>query len=107
MDKKTEQMLKQLGFDLNELEDAASKVQSTSRWEMTHKDVLDTDIIILGYHEIETSFGAAYLVRAIVEGEETRVLFGSGVLMKQLDEIWDGKPLKAKVGKVGRYYSFI
>jgi len=107
MDKEMLEKLESLGWSIDSLESVGTKVRETNRWDCTHKDLLDKTIVILGYHPIETGYGGAFLAHCIVDNEERNVLLGGAVLQKQLEEVWNGKPMLAKIRKVGRYYSFV
>lgn len=94
-------------LDLDELEEVIDHVTDKRPWDMRHSDLVDKDFIVLGYKPQTTTFGDALLVDAIVDGNRVAVLLGGSVLIPQLKEAFSGKPMRAKIRKVGRYYSFV
>ena len=75
-------------------------------WTLTHKDLLGQEVVISSYREIVTQYGEALIAETLVNGEIHSVLIGAQVLIKQLRDVKDLLPIRAKVVKPGRYYEF-
>lgn len=75
-------------------------------WDMTHKDILNVPTVIYSYTEIDTRFGKGMLCQCVVDGEVKKILMGSIVLMRQLDQIKAKMPVRVTIIRQGRYYKF-
>lgn len=82
-------------------------IVDSKKWQCTHKDVLDETIVVISFTPITTSYGDAKLADIVLNGERKTCLMGGTVLVKQLDEVEEKLPLKAKIVKEGRYYQFV
>lgn len=78
------------------------------RWEYTHTDLVDKEVVVLSAESITTDFGDAYLCKVLVNGTEAVVLFGGVVLVKQIAANIRDIPFKALLVKRPnvRYYEF-
>jgi len=106
LDEKTLEALREMGYVQERFTSVGARVQETSRWSCTHKDLLNKQFVILDIRDITTGYGDAILAHSIVDGQEQQVLIGSSVLCKQLREVWTGEPMIAHIVKAGRYYTF-
>jgi hypothetical protein len=80
---------------------------SSTPWELTHRNVAGKLLVIKKATSIDTSFGKAFLADCEVDGQTKKVLLGGKVLVKQLEQILFELPIQATVKKIGRYYSFV
>ena len=81
-------------------------VTSGKRWDLTQKELADKVIVLHRYTDINTQYGAAYLVDIDTEGEQRTLLVGGEVLMSQLVELAEHLPCVAVIRKPGRSYVF-
>ena len=93
-------------LDLDGLSSITDHLDSSRRWEFTHRDVLDTPLVILTAKSIQTQFGEAYISDVLIDEEYHTVLFGGSVLVKQVEEAKEHLPVWAMVIKPGKYYQF-
>ncbi len=81
--------------------------QGKAPWGMKHSDLINLNVIVISFTDIETNYGQAYLAECIVEGKREKVLFGAQVLMEELDKVKADLPMEFRVAKPGKYYTFV
>jgi len=72
-------------------------------------DILDKELVIRAYRELDSSYGGKFLViQAELDGESISFATGSTVLQNQMKGIADELPIKARIIKPEkkRYYTF-
>lgn len=95
--------------DPNDVQDAPNIVDlltETKSYDITHKDLLEQDMVILDVTPKTWMSKDCAIATAIVDGEETLVLFASTVLAGQLLKVKDALPVKVKVTRRGKRYHF-
>lgn len=77
------------------------------RWDTTHKQLVNVEIVILSFEGIETQYGENLLATCLVRGEQKAVLIGGEVLCQQLTSVEEQLPVLATIIKKAAYYEFI
>ena len=70
-------------------------------------DVLGKTLEVVGYEPVQTRWGDACRIHALLDGENISILSWSGVLKKQLDSVKDKLPLVGSIQQVKQYYTFL
>jgi hypothetical protein len=73
-------------------------------WKYTHTDLVDKEIVIHDYLEIETQYGQALVCNCTIEDEMHPVLMGAQVIMNQIIMAEDYLPVTASIIYTGKYY---
>lgn len=73
-------------------------------WKYTHTDLVDQEVIIHDYVEIETQFGQALVCNCTVKDELQSVLMGAQVIMNQILKSSNYLPVSATIINTGKYY---
>lgn len=73
-------------------------------WKYTHTDLVDQEIIIHDYVEIETQYGQSLVCNCTIKEEMHSVLMGAQVIMNQILKASTYLPVSATVIFTGKYY---
>lgn len=93
-------------LDLSQVPNIVSHLGSSNRWDMTHVDALDKEMIVLDVQPKRHMSKDCAIATVIFDDERKLCLFASTVLAKQLLEVADQMPVKVKVARNGKRYLF-
>jgi len=87
-----------------ELPDWVDKVEKTPIEGVLNRDIVVLDFVLLFSKKFSGQF--AIILIALGPNEERKLITGSKVLLKQLEEYKEFLPFGCKIEKVNRYYTF-
>ena len=103
--KMNEELLAKLG--IAKVRKFAEVAPDEKPWKYVHTELVNEEVVILGFVSIKTKYGTAFLTDCIVKEEQCKVLIGGEVLMSHLEQIKNELPIMATIVHNERYYQFI
>ncbi len=73
-------------------------------WDYTHSELVDKDLVIHDYVEIETQYGPSLVCNCTINDEVHPVLMGAKVIMNQIILSADFLPVSATIIFTGKYF---